>query len=396
MVYRPPGAGRVSALGYDERRGIAMLRVVLACIAVLALAGTAGAEEQVSGTAGDDHFAAGDKVTVEKPVAGDTFVAAGRSELRGSVEGDAVVTGGEVDLTGDVGHDAYAAGGLVRVAARIAGNLRAAGGEIRLGPTADITGNATLAGGSIRIEGRIGRALTAYGGDVELDADVAGDAEIAAEQVVIGPKTRVGGRLVYTSHKEARIDPAAQIAGGVERRDDSARSWKWHDGLGHTVSAVGQFFLFLGVLVLGTLLLFVFPQFTRESAALVRSDPLASIVLGFAVLVAVPMAIVLSFITIVGIPLGIAALFGYGLLLMLGYLNGALAVGDALLVRLGEPRASQAGWRVVFLLVALVALMALRHLPWLGTACVFVVFIAGLGAWTQRAWRGFRPAAAAN
>lgn len=372
-----------------------MLRAILACLAVLALAGTAGAEEQVAGTAGDDHFAAGDKVTVEKPVAGDTFVAAGRSELRSRVEGDAVVTGGEVDLTGDVGHDAYAAGGLVRVAASIAGNLRAAGGEIRLGPAADITGNASLAGGSIRIEGRIGRDLTAYGGDVELDADVAGDVEIAADQVVIGPKARVGGKLVYTSRNEAQVSPAAQIAGGVERREDSVHSWKWHDGLGHTVSAVGQFFLLMGVLVLGTLLLFAFPQFTRESAALVRSDPLASVVLGFAVLVAVPMAILLSFITIVGIPLGIAAIFGYGLLLMLGYLNGALAVGDWLLARLGEPRASQAGWRVVFLLLALVALMALRHLPWLGTACVFVVFIAGLGAWTQRAWRGFRPAAPA-
>jgi hypothetical protein len=145
---------------------------------------------------------------------------------------------------------------------------------------------------------------------------------------------------------------------------------------------------FTGVFLTGIVLLLLMPRFTREAAAGVRSNALASTALGFAVLVAVPIGILMLFITIIGIPLGLAAMFGYGLLLMLGYLTAALFIGDSLLQRLGEPRASHTLWRIVFLLLGLIALALLRHVPWIGRAAVFVLFLAGLGAWTLRSWRG--------
>lgn len=347
------------------------------------------AEDQVAATTGDDRFVAGDTVVIDHAVEGDTFVAAGHGAVHGRVGGDAVITGGEVELEGEVGHDVYAAGGFVRANSRVQGNLRLAGARIEVGPASDVLGSATLAGRTIDVEGRIGHALAAFGRTVTLDAEVGGDVEIAARDVIIGPKARIAGRFTYRSPHEARIDPAAQIAGGIVRAEHSPQHWGWYRGPARAIGAIAYFFWFVGVLVLGTLLVFVFPSFSRESAALVRSDPLASAALGFAVFVAVPAGIVLCFITIIGIPLGIAGMFGYGLLLMLGYLNGALAIGDVLLGRLGEPRAGSAGWRIVFLLLALVALALLRHLPWVGAFAVFVVFVAGLGAWTLRAWRGY-------
>jgi hypothetical protein len=75
---------------------------------------------------------------------------------------------------------------------------------------------------------------------------------------------------------------------------------------------------------------------------------------------------------------------------MLGYLVAALAVGDWLLARTRPADAASAGWRMLFLLVALVAMALVRLLPWIGDVAVFVLFLAGLGAFALRSVRGYR------
>ncbi|MCH7479401.1 MAG: hypothetical protein IIA14_15030, partial [SAR324 cluster bacterium] len=44
------------------------------------------------------------------------------------------------------------------------------------------------------------------------------------------------------------------------------------------------------------------------------------------------------------------------------------------------------GWQVVFLLVALVVLLALGSLPWLGGIVMFLAVVFGLGALARQAW----------
>ena len=364
--------------------------VLLILSLALVLPGPCGADDRPEASFGGDRFVAGDDVSLTGPVEGDAFVAGGRSEISGRVAGDAIVTGGTVEIRGEVDEDVYAAGGDLRIDAIIRGDLHAAGGTISVEREAQVQGDATVAGGNIDVEGSVLGELQAFGGRVELNAAVGGDVDIAAEDIRIGPDARIGGRVLYRSPNRPAVAEGAVIVGGLEKRERVWKSLSPESGVGRVVTGIVRTLWFTGALLLGAVLVVILPGFTREAAATVRSETLASIGLGVGLLLAVPVLAVLLFITIIGIPLGFAVLLGYGLLLMLGYLTAALSLGDWALSRARPGDAVATGWRILFLLVALVGISLVRLVPWVGDLAVFVLFLAGLGAFALRSMRGYR------
>lgn len=364
--------------------------VVALLLALLAPAGHAS--DQGEASIGGSRFLAGDDVGLSDAVAGNAFLAGGRARLDGRVGGNAVVTGGVVEIRGDIDQDVLAAGGEVGIDATVRGDVRAAGGTVSIEHDAGVMGNATLAGGSINVSGRVEGKLRAFGGSVRLDGEIGGDAEVAAEDIHVGPQAHIFGRLLYRGPKPPQVDAGAVIEGGIQR---GRHVWQGIGEDGPVVRAVTRvlrFLWFTGVLVLGALLVLVLPKFTREAAATVRSQAPASLGLGLAVLVLVPLLAVFLCLTIIGIPLAFAVLLGYGLLLMLGFLTGALFLGDTVLGLARPQSAESSGWRILFLLLALVAIALLRRLPWVGDLAVFLLFLAGLGAFTLRSFRGYKTA----
>lgn len=367
----------------------------LMTLLVLCVVGPGGAVAGETGPAddGSGRVIAGDDVRLGGSIDGNAIMAGGRSQIEGHVHGDVVLAGGTVDVRGKVDEGVYAAGGDVRIDARVDRDLMAAGGTVLVTRAAEVAGDATLAGGNITIDGHVGRKLRAFAASVALNGRVDGDVEVAAEHVRIGPEARIAGRLVYHSPDRPDIAPGAVIAGGVERSRRGFSGLSPESGVGLVVAGVFRAFWFAGVLLVGALLILTLPRFSREAAATVGSDALASLALGFAMLVAVPLAAIMLFITIIGIPLGIGMLFAYGLLLMLGYVTAAIFVGDGVLRRIRTVDAGSGGWRILFLLVALVLIALLRLVPWIGDLAVFVLFLAGLGAFTLRCFRGYRSTA---
>jgi hypothetical protein len=103
-------------------------------------------------------------------------------------------------------------------------------------------------------------------------------------------------------------------------------------------------------------------------------------------------------VTIIGIPLALVLAFAYGALLILGYLIGAIFVGDFALGRIDAGKLDSVWWRALFLLLAIVAIAVVKAVPVVGPIAAMLLFLAGLGAFTLRAWQGFRsePAAASR
>ncbi len=352
----------------------------MAAALVLAVAGAASAD--------DNRLSAGDEVTLDEYVPGNVYLAGGRVNLDDRVGGSAFVTGGEVDVRGSIGRNLYAAGGDLRIEGEVEGSVRAAGGKVRVPRGAKLRKNVTLAGGSVEMEGEVGEDLEAYGESIVINGIIGGDLQIAGENIRIGPDTRVAGRLEYKSGGTFTIDPLAQIAQGIEELDANDRGWLKKFGRG--VTRVGGAMFSLGVLLLGALLILGLPGFSREAAATIRREWWQSAGIGCVMLVGVPFAIVVLMITIIGIPLALMMIFGYVVLLMLGYVIAALFVGDLALERLGGERIKSLGWRVLFLLLALIGLSIVRHLPLVGGLVVALLFVAGIGAFTKRSWKGLR------
>lgn len=364
-----------------------VLCVSLLC-ALVPLASQGSDEAEAS--LGDNRFLAGDDVGMSESVDGNAFVAGGRARVDGRVGGHAIVAGGVVEIRGDIDEGVLATGGDVGIDANVRGDVLAAGGTISIERDASVRGSATLAGGSVDVNGRVGGKLRAFGGSVRLDGEIGGDAEVAAEDIQVGPQARISGRLRYRGPNPPQVAEGAVIDGGVER---ARHAWQGIGGDGRVMRAVARVFRvlwFTGVLALGALLVLVLPRFTQEAAATVRNDAPASLGLGVAVLVLVPVLAAFLCLTIIGIPLAFAVLLGYGLLLMLGFLTGALFVGDSVLGIAKPANAESRGWRILFLLLALIAIAFMRRLPWVGELAVLALFLAGLGAFTLRSFRGYQ------
>jgi hypothetical protein len=374
----------------------------LCALGVVAIGGCTiefDAEDAVDHEFGPDHFEAGGMLNVTDPVEGDAFLAGGQVAIASQVKGDLVVLGGEVSVGGSVGDDLYAAGGDVKLDSIVSGNARLAGGDVSVGPATVIAGAATLTGARVTFDGNTHEDLDASGASVRLNCEVHGDAEVRSEELVIGPETRIRGRLVYHGPVEPEVPEGAVIAGGVEYHAANAgrffeRSDSHREERGH---GVGSVLWFVGVFVAGALFLLLFPGYSTRAADAIAREPLKVLGLGLAILVCVPFLTLALLITVIGIPLALLVIPLYLLLVFLGWVTAALFVAQRGLAVARSGKPATLGWRLLALLLGLVALALLQRIPLVGGLVMFVALMAGVGALVFQAWtrRDHRPHAVA-
>jgi len=324
---------------------------------------------------GGDTFAAGDAPRVSAPVKGDLLAAGGELRLAAPVAGDVIAFGGTVRFDGTGSQDMYAAGGTVALEGAIARNARIAGGNVSLGPRARIAGNASLAGGRVEVLGGVGGYLQAAGGRVVIDGRVDGDAEVATGALELGPNARIGGRLRYRSGAPLVQDPAAVVAGGIERLEMRVR-----ETAGRAAGPALLGLWTLGLMLLAAVLVVALPGFFGRVAQIVRQRFGWSVFAGFLAFAAIPVGAVLLTMTVVGLPLALLAVIVFFALLKVGYVSAGIALGDAALGRWLAARAAHRGWRALAAALGVLAISLAALVPWLGMLIAFLALIAGMGA----------------
>lgn len=321
-------------------RGLAVLLAVLLALAL------------VPAPVAADQTRTGGTVVVEagEIVDDDLTAVAGTVIVRGTVEGDVTAFAGNVFVDGEVNGDLDAFAGNVRINGTVTGDASAAGG------------NVFLAEG-----GRVGGQLDAAGGNAVIDGEVGEDARVSASSITVGPTASVGGDLAY----DGTLDRAdgASIAGQVRRSDDLDA------GISPVVPGwLGWAYGLLVNLLLGAILLVVFPAFSTDLAARAIDDPLRSTGVGLLLFVGAPILLVLFAVTIVGVPLALFGALVYALALWLGVVYGSFAVGTWL-VSLAD-----AGSRWLALVVGVLAVSLVARIPAVGRVFQFAVLLFGLGA----------------
>lgn len=374
-----------------------MRRILLASLIGLASIGfqvqARGQEDKrtdlVTMELGKDRFAAGQNVTVRQPVEGDLLAAGRQVVVSEKVGGDAAAAGGMVRLNGNISDNTYAAGGEVFVNGTLSRNARLAGGTVEVSPSSRIEGGASIAAGQVRMNGSIGGYLQATGGNVYIDGPVGGDVEAAGGQIELGPNARINGKLRYRSRSALKQDPAAQVLGGIEQLPFEVRAGR---GVGRVFGWVFFLFWTAGLMLLTAILLVLLPGFGNVMNTL-EARPGLSALVGFALLVCIPVASLILVITLIGAPLGLLSMVAYVALLIVGYLAAAAVIGDLLLKRLRLANAGSAGWRIGAAICGILVISILGKIPALGGLIVFVALIMGIGAVGLQVNRTLRPAA---
>ncbi|MFQ5520081.1 MAG: hypothetical protein ACE5FK_01675 [Candidatus Methylomirabilia bacterium] len=367
--------------------GVLLLGLVMALDPSLASAQEAGKTIVKRGVIPEDLYVAGGRLNILAEVQGDVVAVGGQITIGRLVKGDVIVAGGDVTVTGQVLDDVRAAGGAVAINGEIGGDVISAGGSVSIPTETKVGGRAWLAGRTVEVRGRIGKELKAAARRISLSGEVEGDANLAASEIEILSTARIKGDLTYRSPREAKIDPDAQIEGGVtHHRIDFVGKAARARGV---IIGTGWILAVVGLMAAGVVLFLLFPNFTVSAARTIQTDLWKSLGLGFALLISAPVAGVILMMTVVGIPLGAMLFALYFVLLLVAFLTAALFLGElgARAFRRGPELAK--GWRVLSLLVALIVLGLLSLIPVAGSLILFLALLFSLGAWAVHGYRTY-------
>ena len=362
--------------------------VIVMALALLGVAAGVPAQDTPPATprrVGADTYVFGGSVRIDQPVAGDLIAAGGNVDVDAPVAGDALLAGGNLRITAKVEQSVHAGGGRLILDAPIGRNLRVGGGQVEIGPLAAIGGNVTVGGGQVTLRGPIKGNVTVGGGRVLIDGVVEGDVSAYGGSLSLGPNARLAGKLRYRSGDELVRDPAATVAGAVERlatpgrraaapaqrdtgRDDHAPragvSWLWTAGL----------------MAIAALLVAALPVTSMRVAEGLRTRLGWSLLWGFIALVCIPVAALILAVSIIGIPVALLALLLYIALLLVGYVGSAIGLGQWALARLRAEAAQRTGWRITAAMTAVLLLALLGSVPFLGGFVALLAVAAGIGA----------------
>lgn len=291
-------------------------------------------------------------------------------------EGETVASvdavGGAIIVHGTVTGDVSGAAGTVVITGTVDGDVDVATGSLVI--SGHVGGDVSAGAGSIHLEddGTVGGDFTVGAAEVRIDGTITGDARIGAETIVLGEAASIAGSLTYDGTLEGNREA---VAGDITR-DRSLGATTVTD-LQPLASLAFAVYAFIANLLLGAVLLSLFPRFSEEVADRVIEDPVQSGLVGLGVLIAVPVVFVALLITVIGIPLALAGLVMFVLLAWVGLVYGRFALGMWLLSLLGGERTDRT-W--VALLVGLLIGGAIAAVPYVGGVVNLVIFLLGLGA----------------
>jgi cytoskeletal protein CcmA (bactofilin family) len=365
-----------------------LVRLVALVALLLALSPSAAAAADIrqgqditigtSDTIEDDLYAFGSNIAINGTIRGDLVATGNNISIDGNVTGSVIAAGNSIAIRGQVGGSVRAVGNTIVLDGKVANDLVAAGNELTILSNGRIGRDAIVAAATTTISGQIGRDLQVGGANVKIDGVVGGNVTATIDRLQITDRGTVGGSLKYTSRNEAQIANASSVKGSIERQaPDNGRAPLF---TGTTALVVEWLKGLIGLLILGILVVFFFPGFSRRAGeALVRS-PWLTLAIGALILIGLPILSIVFFAVgglIGGWWIGFVVLALFVVVLALSIPVAAVGVGGALLRVARRPVPV---W--LALLIGLVALLLVALIPILGGLVIFCALLFGMGATT--------------
>ncbi|HYN21075.1 MAG TPA: amino acid adenylation domain-containing protein, partial [Thermoanaerobaculia bacterium] len=321
-------------------------------------------------TIDDDLYAFGVNISINGTIRGDLIAVGQNISVDGNVTGDVVAAGNSITIRGQVGGSVRAAGQSLFVDGKITDDLVFGGNEFELTTNGRVGRDALVGAQTVTISGQIGRDLQAGSSNVRIDGGVGGDVLATVDRLQLTDRATVGGDLKYTSRTEAQIANTSSVKGTIQRETPADEGGTAPLVTGPAALVLDWLKGLIGLLILGILVVFFFPGFSRRAGeALVRS-PWVSLAVGALVLIGLPILAIAFFavgVLIGGWWIGLVVLALYGVVLALSIPVAGVGVGGAILRMTSRPVPV---W--LALLIGLVVLLLVALIPILGPLVFFI------------------------
>lgn len=333
-----------------------------------------------------DSMAAGNALAFTTEIAGNIF-AAGNNIVITAPTGDSVhAAGASVQIRDDVGDSIYAMGNTIAVSGKVGDDATLAGNTITIEGSDGIEGNVRAMGNSVTIAAPIGGSVLLGANKVTIDAPISGDVHFAGKTLEFGGRAVIDGTLHITSSSDIevpqsvisadritykRVEPDAMISNPVQQMTDTP-FWK------------PLIFGFVGMLILGTIWLALFPKRSEIAYRTLYAKPFKSLlfgILGLATIIGLIPVLAMTLIGIPLIPIVIAALI---LVCLIGYIAGAFFIA----ARIAEAFSivpDSMGRKIAILAAGLIIGTLIWMVPFISWLLQLIVFFAGWGGITLAA-----------
>ena len=375
-------------------------------------------------TINGDLYVAANTVTVDGTVNGDLVAVANLITVNGTITGDLLTAGQGLVVNGTVRDDVRAAGQAIMLGstARVGGDLAVGGLSLENQPGSIVQGDLLIGGYQALLSGEIGGRVLGGMDRAELRGTVGGDVDIAVSgdtgatpmqfspagtvpippvqpNLTLAEGARIAGKLTYRSAVAADIQDSGRVAGGVIFVPSATPAAQtrtpdvlWLDIVRRLAS----------LLLVGLVLLWLAPAWTRRLVDTVEAQPLGSLGWGALalvvyILVCIGLLIASIFITAVFATLTLGGLAGMtisaGLLsiatLVLGYIGFSVYVAQGIIAYVAGRwllRRVLPAWAehpAAGLALGLVLYVILNAIPWVGGIVSLAVVLLALGALWQ-------------
>ena len=315
-------------------------------------------------TIDDDLYVFGSNVAINGTIHGDLIATGNNISVDGTVTGDVVAAGQSVMIRGQVGGSVRAVGNMVVLDGKVTNDLLVAGNELTILSNGRVGRDAIVGAASTTISGQIGRDLQVGGTNAKIDGSIGGSVLATIERLQLTDRATVGGSLKYTSKNEAQIANTSSVKGTIGQ---AALVVDWLKGL-------------IGLLILGILVVFFFPGFSRRAGEALVHSPWLTLAIGALVLIGLPILAIVFFavgVVIGGWWIGFVVLSLFVVVLALSIPVAAVGVGGAVLRIARRPVPV---WLALF--IGLIVLLLVALIPILGGLVIFCALLFGMGATT--------------
>ncbi len=371
-------------------------------------------------TVDDDLYIFAETVTVDGTIKGDLIAFGRQVVVNGTVEGDLIASGQSVILNGKVLDDVRIAGQTLTLQSRadVGDDLIAAGFSLDCASGSHVVGDVKFAGYQAIFAGNVDRDLDSATANCELKGQFGGNVNLAVNGndtppppwlfqspipivpsgLTVDSTARIEGDLDYEAVREASISPGASIVGNVNFNQIDPATGSVDEPptiASRVISTVKQF---AALLVVGLIVVFAFPTWTRKVSENVQQRPLACIGWGLLSIVGVFVGVILLLVGTIAIAilLGLVSLesllpawLAVGLFatsgLIVGFAVFATWVAKVLVsVWAGNLVISGKEWnpnkKLLSLVIGLLVFVALCAIPMAGGIISLVVTLCGIGA----------------
>lgn len=341
------------------------------------------------------NFQFGEDYTLLKDATstGDLYAFGGNTTIAGNVFGDLVSAGYNVFLGGDtISDDALIFGDSVHVLSSIKRSLRSVSREIfvsssigkdtalaswnvTLLPKTVIGGDLLVASGNLDMQGKILGDMQVASGDVYINGEVEGDAKIFANHIVIGPHGIIKGNLLYSASDPASIEKGGQVIGATTftQINTRTRAEQFLPTLWGTLVIIKFAIFLLSALVAHGILRKVSTRFVVVSI----TEFWKSLLRGFLLVLAVPVAATVATLTFIAIPFSLFALILFGIGLLLSLVYAPIVIGSLIFRFFHMQEGIVVSWKTILLGVIFATL--LDYIPYVGTALWYGFVLLALG-----------------